>query len=222
MVEQSVASTLPEGLAKKIREAQIETLMANAPIWKQIISFLGHPVLSLLLCTCLSIWFLGTKRGTSRDVLMDISTRALGPAGIIILVTGAGGVFKGMLDKTGVGDALAAALNGGMPVLLLAFLFSAISRIAQGSATVAMVMAATLIAPIVGELDLSDAKLSLIVVAIACGAAGFSHVNDSGFWMVSRYFRMTEKETFKTWGLVSTAVGLVGIAFASVVWLVIS
>jgi H+/gluconate symporter-like permease len=141
---------------------------------------------------------------------------------IIILVTGAGGVFKGMLDKTGVGDALAAALNGGMPVLLLAFLFSAISRIAQGSATVAMVMAATLIAPIVGELDLSDAKLSLIVVAIACGAAGFSHVNDSGFWMVSRYFRMTEKETFKTWGLVSTAVGLVGIAFASVVWLVIS
>jgi H+/gluconate symporter-like permease len=128
-----------------------------------------------------------------------------------------------MLGASGVGQALADSLDGlGIPILFLAFFFSAISRIAQGSATMAMVMAASLMAPILSELDLSDAKLSLVVVAIACGAAGFSHVNDSGFWMVSRYLRMTEKETFKTWSVVSTAVAFIGITLASIVWMIVS
>ncbi len=223
LVEQSIGSFVPSGLAKGERADAIRELMAAAPMWQQIISFLGHPVIALLLSTCLSLWLLGTKRGASRDVLMDVSTRALGPAGIIILITGAGGVFKGMLGASGVGQALANSVDGlGISVIFIAFFFSAISRIAQGSATMAMVMAASLMVDILGPLDLSDAKLSLIVVAIACGAAGFSHVNDSGFWMVSRYLRMTEKETFKTWSMVSTAVAFIGIAIASVVWMIVA
>ncbi|MDA7882050.1 GntP family permease [Akkermansiaceae bacterium] len=222
LVEQAVGSGIAEGLSKSERGAELKGLMAEAPLWQQTISFLGHPVLALLLSTILTLWLLGVKRGATRDQLMDVSTRALGPAGIIILITGAGGVFKTMLGKTGVGDALANTLDGlGIGPLILAFLFSAISRIAQGSATMAMVMAASLMSPILAGMDLSDAKLSLVVVAIASGAAGFSHVNDSGFWMVSRYMRMTEKETFQTWSAVSTAVGLVGIALASLVWLVV-
>ncbi|OUV12037.1 MAG: hypothetical protein CBC46_09320 [Verrucomicrobiaceae bacterium TMED86] len=220
LVEQSVGSGIAEGLSKSDRGAALKELMADAPIWQQTIAFLGHPVLSLLLATILTLWLLGAKRGATRDQLMEVSTRALGPAGIIILITGAGGVFKTMLGKTGVGDALANTLDGlGVGPLILAFLFSAISRIAQGSATMAMVMAASLMSPILAKMDLSDAKLSLIVVAIASGAAGFSHVNDSGFWMVSRYMRMTEKQTFQTWSAVSTAVGLVGVGLASLVWL---
>ncbi|MBL6922748.1 MAG: gluconate transporter [Akkermansiaceae bacterium] len=220
LVEQSVGSGIAEGLSKSDRAAALKELMADAPIWQQTIAFLGHPVLSLLLATILTLWLLGAKRGATRDQLMEVSTRALGPAGIIILITGAGGVFKTMLGKTGVGDALANTLDGlGVGPLILAFLFSAISRIAQGSATMAMVMAASLMSPILAKMDLSDAKLSLIVVAIASGAAGFSHVNDSGFWMVSRYMRMTEKQTFQTWSAVSTAVGLVGVGLASLVWL---
>ncbi|HBE97288.1 MAG TPA: gluconate transporter [Verrucomicrobiales bacterium] len=220
LVEQSVGAGIAEGLSKSDRGAALKELMADAPIWQQIIAFLGHPVLSLLLATILTLWLLGVKRGATRDQLMEVSTRALGPAGIIILITGAGGVFKTMLGKTGVGDALANTLDGlGVGPLILAFLFSAISRIAQGSATMAMVMAASLMSPILAKMDLSDAKLSLIVVAIASGAAGFSHVNDSGFWMVSRYMRMTEKQTFQTWSAVSTAVGLVGVGLASLVWL---
>jgi gluconate transporter len=220
LVEQSVGSGIAEGLSKSDRGADLKELMADAPIWQQTIAFLGHPVLSLLLATILTLWLLGAKRGATRDQLMEVSTRALGPAGIIILITGAGGVFKTMLGKTGVGDALANTLDGlGVGPLILAFLFSAISRIAQGSATMAMVMAASLMSPILAKMDLSDAKLSLIVVAIASGAAGFSHVNDSGFWMVSRYMRMTEKQTFQTWSAVSTAVGLVGVGLASLVWL---
>ncbi|MDF1714292.1 MAG: gluconate:H+ symporter [Akkermansiaceae bacterium] len=223
LVEQAVGASIPGGLSKADRSAMLRDLLGQAPNWQQTLSFLGHPVIALLLTTCLSLWLLGTKRGASRDVLMDVSTRALGPAGIIILITGAGGVFKGMLGASGVGDALANALDGlGISVLLLAFLFSSISRIAQGSATMAMVMSASLMVPILDKLDLSDAKLSLVVVAIACGAAGFSHVNDSGFWMVSRYLRMTEKETLKTWSVVSTAVAFIGIALASIVWFVVS
>lgn len=223
IVEQSIGSSLPTGMEKTERSKEISELLGSAPLWQQTISFLGHPIIALLLVTCLSLWLLGTKRGASRNTLMEVSTRALGPAGIIILITGAGGVFKGMLGASGVGDALANALDGlGISTLLLAFLFSSISRIAQGSATVAMVMAATLMSPILAKLDLSDAKLSLIVVAIACGAAGFSHVNDSGFWMVSRYLRMTEKETLKTWSVVSTAVAFIGITLASIVWFVVS
>ncbi|MDA7917683.1 GntP family permease [bacterium] len=223
LVEQAVGASIPGGLSKADRSAMLRDLLGQAPYWQQTLSFLGHPVIALLLTTCLSLWLLGTKRGASRDVLMDVSTRALGPAGIIILITGAGGVFKGMLGASGVGDALANALDGlGISVLLLAFLFSSISRIAQGSATMAMVMSASLMVPILDKLDLSDARLSLVVVAIACGAAGFSHVNDSGFWMVSRYLRMTEKETLKTWSVVSTAVAFIGIALASIVWFVVS
>jgi gluconate transporter len=223
LVEQSIGSGLPSGLEKKERSAKIAELLGDAPFWQQLISFLGHPVIALLLVTCLSLWLLGTKRGASRETLMEVSTRSLGPAGIIILVTGAGGVFKGMLGASGVGDALADALRQyEISVLLLAFLFSAISRIAQGSATMAMVIAASLMVETLKDMDLSDAKLSLVVVAIACGAAGFSHVNDSGFWMVSRYFRMTEKETLKTWTTVSSLLAFVGIGLASMIWFIVS
>ena len=222
MVQQSVGSGLPSGLEKKERAAQIADLLRDAPFWQQLISFLGHPVIALLLVTCLSLWLLGTKRGASKETLMEVATRSLGPAGIIILVTGAGGVFKQMLGASKVGDALAKSLEGyDISVVFLAFLFSAISRIAQGSATMAMIIAASLIGGTLKGMDLSDAKLSLVVVAIACGAAGFSHVNDSGFWMVSRYFRMTEKETLKTWSMASTLLAFIGIGLASIVWVIV-
>jgi Gnt-I system low-affinity gluconate transporter len=219
LVEQMVGSSMAEGLSRGERGAQMAVLMKAAPAWQQGVAFFGHPILALLLSTTLALWILGAKRGVKGPQLMEVATNALGPAGIIILITGAGGVFKGMLGKTGVGDALAQLLGGlGVTPIILAFLFSAISRIAQGSATVAMVMAASLMSPLLVQMNLSDARLSLVVVAIAAGAAGFSHVNDSGFWMVSRYFRMTEKETFKTWSVVSTAVGLIGVVFASILW----
>lgn len=220
LVEQAVGSGIADGLSRSERGAEMAILMKAAPGWQQFVAFFGHPILALLLSTSLTLWILGVKRGVKKDQLMEVATRALGPAGIIILITGAGGVFKGMLGKTGVGDALAETLGGlGVTPVILAFLFSAISRIAQGSATVAMVMAASLMSPILMNMGLSDAQLSLVVVAIAAGAAGFSHVNDSGFWMVSRYFRMTEKQTFQTWSLVSTAVGFIGVFFASILWM---
>ena len=104
----------------------------------------------------------------------------------------------------------------GIPVLLLAYLFAVFVRVGQGSATVAMVTAAGLMASMAE--GLSQPQLALVVVAIAAGASACSHVNDSGFWLVSRYMMMTEKQTFQTWTVISTVVSVVGFLLAWLLW----
>jgi len=98
----------------------------------------------------------------------------------------------------------------------LAYLFAVFVRVAQGSATVAMVTAGGLMSGVAD--NLSQPQLALVVVAIAAGASAMSHVNDSGFWMVSRYMLMTEKQTFLTWTVISTVVSVVGFGLAMALW----
>ena len=207
-IELAIGSGLEDGLSNDGRKKAIAAALTTAPVWQQAFHFLGSPVIALLLSTLAAVYFLGTRRGASKDEILKISTNALGPAGIIILITGAGGVFKGVLIATGIAEALADAFGGlGIPLVVLAWLFATLVRIAQGSATVAMLTAAGLMYGFVdGQ---SQAMLALITVAIAAGATGFSHVNDSGFWMISRYFGMTEAQTLKTWSIISTAISLV-------------
>jgi Gnt-I system low-affinity gluconate transporter len=209
IVEQVTANGLPENLSNAERKVQLAAALNSASAIKQIVFFLGHPVIALLLSTLAAIYFLGIRRGASREELLNVSTKALGPAGIIILITGAGGVFKGVLKATGITEALAEAFgNSGIPVLVLAWVFATLIRVAQGSATVAMLTAAGLM---VGFVEgLSQPELALVTIAIAAGATGFSHVNDSGFWMISRYFRMTEAQTLRTWTVLSTMISVVG------------
>ncbi len=134
------------------------------------------------------------------------------PVGLIILVTGAGGVFGKVLIATGVGAALADAMAASnLPLVLLAFLIALVVRLSQGSATVSMVTAAGLIAPVIGTGDFSAPMIAAVTIAIASGASVVSHVNDSGFWLVNRYFGMTEKETIRSWTVVSTIVGVIGL-----------
>lgn len=112
LMDQMVGSGIAEGLSRGERGAQMAVLMKADPAWQQGVAFFGHPILALLLSTVLVLWVLGSKRGVKAYKLMEVVTNALGPAGIIILTTGAGGVFKGMLGKTGVGDLLADLLGG--------------------------------------------------------------------------------------------------------------
>lgn len=217
VVEQWVASGLPEGLSGSERASQLATELARADAWIQVITFLGHPVIALLTTTLAALYFLGTRRGVDRQTLLEICTQALGPAGIIILITGAGGVFKGVLKSTGITDALVVIFaDSGISVLVLAWSFATLIRIAQGSATVAMLTAAGLIGNFVG--GLSQPQLALVTVAIAAGATGFSHVNDSGFWMISRYLRMSEGQTLRTWGVISVMISVVGFSLSAVLW----
>ncbi len=189
------------------------TWLSEAKVLRRILTFIGHPFVALLLATLLAGFLLGTRRGYSREELQEIATKALEPAGLIILVTGAGGVLKQVLIDSGVGEVLGKMMAASaLPPLVLAFLIAAIIRIAQGSATVAMITAAGLMAPIVTALNVKPALLSLMVIAIAAGATILSHVNDSGFWLVNRYFGLSEKDTLRSWTVMETIIALSGFA----------
>ncbi|WP_214742020.1 gluconate:H+ symporter [Exiguobacterium sp. s48] len=180
---------------------------------RDFLTFLGHPFVALTIATLLTFVFLGTRRGYSRDEVQEIATKALEPAGIIILVTGAGGVFKQVLIDSGVGDVLGEMMAGSpLPAIVLAFLIATVVRVAQGSATVSMVTAAGLITPLLEIQNITGAALGLIVIAIASGATVLSHVNDSGFWLVNRYFGLDVKDTLKSWTIMETIIGLTGFA----------
>ncbi|MFZ2340089.1 MAG: gluconate:H+ symporter [Bacteroidales bacterium] len=179
----------------------------------RVLIFIGHPFTALIIATLLSI-LLCLKRKMSRQVILDLSTKALGPAGIIILVTGAGGVLKQILVDSGIGQMLAESLaDSSIPIIVLAWVLSSIVRITQGSATVAMITAAGIISPLLSTFNLSQPNIALIVIAIAAGATILSHVNDSGFWIVSKYLGMNEKQTLKSWTIMETIIAVCGLAF---------
>ncbi|MBR2076342.1 MAG: gluconate transporter [Exiguobacterium sp.] len=188
-------------------------LLDEGNVIRDVLTFLGHPFVALTIATLLTFVFLGTRRGYSRDEVQEIATKALEPAGIIILVTGAGGVFKQVLIDSGVGDVLGEMMAGSpLPAIVLAFLIATVVRVAQGSATVSMVTAAGLITPLLEIQNITGAALGLIVIAIASGATVLSHVNDSGFWLVNRYFGLDVKDTLKSWTIMETIIGLTGFA----------
>lgn len=173
--------------------------------------FFGHPFTALIISCLCCFYFLGVRRGLSNDKIMAICSTAMQPVGIIILVTGAGGVFKQVLIDSGVGAALGNMLSGsGMPIVLSAFILTAAVRIIQGSATVSMLTASGLILPILQTMHLNGMQLAVVTLAIGGGSIVCSHVNDSGFWLASRYLRMTEKQTLQTWTVMETIVGCTG------------
>jgi Gnt-I system low-affinity gluconate transporter len=177
------------------------------------LSFLGHPFVALTIATILAMLIAHTKCDLSSQVLLKIANKGLEPAGVVILITGAGGAFKQVLIDSGVGQMLASVfIEAQFSALVLGFLIAAITRVAQGSATVAMITGAGLIAPVLELQPLSGAMLGLLVIAISSGATILSHVNDSGFWLVSRYLGMSEKDTLKTWTVMTTLISLTGLA----------
>ncbi|SEL88619.1 gluconate:H+ symporter, GntP family [Blastococcus sp. DSM 46786] len=183
--------------------------------WGQVI---GATPIALLLTVLVAMWVLGRRRGDSGAEVESVLNSALGPVCAIILITGAGGMFGGVLRASGIGAALADVLGDiGLPVIVAAFVIAALIRVAQGSATVALTTAAGLIAPVVEASEgLSTVDLALVVIAIAGGATVLSHVNDSGFWLVSRFFQMDEKTTLKTWTVMETLLGTIGFLLALV------
>lgn len=183
---------------------------------------IGHPFMALIIANLLAWYILGLKRGFSSQELSKISTRSMGPTGIIILLTGAGGTFKQVLVDSGAGEMIAQGLADiGMPVILFAFIAAAIIRVVQGSATVAMITSAGLVSPLLSD-GLSAVQLAAITTAIAAGAQTFSHVNDSGFWLVKEYLGLSEKQTFRSWSIMTTILAGIGLIGSSVVFMLAS
>ncbi|MDW5288033.1 gluconate:H+ symporter [Formosa sp. PL04] len=194
-----------------------ETIPLHVKEWLQMI---GHPFSALIIANLIAWYALGIKQNFSKESLLKITTKSMEPAGIIILLTGAGGVFKQILVNTGTGEMLANYFaNEGVSILLFAFLAAAIVRILQGSATVAMITAAGITAPLIA-LNTSEIDKALLVIAIASGASIMSHVNDSGFWLVSKYLGMNEKQTFRSWTVMTTLLAITGFATVSVLSLI--
>jgi Gnt-I system low-affinity gluconate transporter len=188
-------------------------ILAESSIWLTAIRFLGHPFVALSIATILALLIAHTKCDLDKESLLNIANKGLEPAGIVILITGAGGAFKQVLIDSGVGQMLASVfIEAQFSVFILGFLIAAITRIAQGSATVAMITGAGLMAPILELQPVSAPSLGLLVIAISSGATVLSHVNDSGFWLVSRYLGMSETNTLKTWTVMTTLISLVGLA----------
>lgn len=179
------------------------------------LAFVGHPFIALLLACAYAYLVFGVRRRVPLERLREVMTKALEPAGVVVLITGAGGVFKQVLIDSGTGDLIGAFFaEQAVPPMLFAFAFAALIRVAQGSATVAMITSAGLTAPILQHLSLSAPETALVAIAIASGASLCSHVNDSGFWLVNHYLRQTEAETLRSWTVLSTLAGITGFVVA--------
>lgn len=188
----------------------LDLTMQEGAILRSIFGFIGSPNVALLISVLFSFVTLGLSRGMTKDKIEKICTASLAPAGVILAVTGAGGVFKQVLIDSGIGSIIAQTMtNMNMSPLIMAYLIATMMRISVGSATVAMTTAAGIMAPV---LAVTPANPALIVLAIGCGAINFVHFNDSGFWLISKYSGTDEKDTLKTWSAMATIIGIVGMA----------
>ncbi|MDQ4085184.1 MAG: GntP family permease [Actinomycetota bacterium] len=186
--------------------------------WVLTLQLVGQTPVALLVTVLAAVAVLGTRDRTRSDV-EHLLNSSLGPIAAIVLVTGAGGMFGGVLELSGIGQSLATSMGTiGVPVIVAAFLISTALRVSQGSATVALTTAAGLIAPAAEAEGLGDFHQVLLVIAIAAGATVLSHVNDSGFWLVSRFFGMDVKTTLKTWTVMETTLGLTAFLISLVLW----
>ena len=183
-----------------------------------VFAFLGEPFVALLIATVAAMAILGMRHGYTLEDLEKVMTKSLEPTGLILLVTACGGVLRYMLQYSGLGDVIGNAVaSANLPIVVVAFVVAALVRICVGSATVAMTMAAGIIAAMPGISDLPPLYLACTTAAVAGGATVCSHFNDSGFWLVKSLVGMDEKTTLKTWTVMETLVGGVGFLVALVI-----
>ena len=185
------------------------------------LEFLGQPNIAMLIAAGFAILTYAQQLIKNDSSLQGKLSRKLGEkleaplqtAGVIILITGAGGAFGGMIRLAGVGETIEGlATSYNISYILLAWLATAVVRIAQGSATVAMITGVGLMSAVIGDGSMLDYHPLYVFLAIGFGSITLSWMNDSGFWVVQRLSGFTEKETLKTWSVLLTAIAVLGLA----------
>jgi gluconate transporter len=175
-----------------------------------IATFLGHPFTALTITALVAIYWFGIRRGVTRDNAAKMATQSLAPMGALLCIMGGGGAFKQVIVDSGVGQYAGNLLmTSSISPLIVAWVIAAAMRIAQGSATVAIITAAGIVAPIVKGIP--GYSPNLIMLALCCGGSGFSQVSDSGFWLVNQYFGMTVAQTLKSWTAMKVIESVVGL-----------
>ncbi|MFI9337512.1 GntT/GntP/DsdX family permease [Streptomyces althioticus] len=187
---------------------------------QRVFDVIGSPLIALLAAVLVGIYTLGMPAGFSKERISSLVEKGLAPIAGILLIVGAGGGFKQTLIDTGVGQMiLDISEDWSIPALLLAWLIAVAIRLATGSATVATVSAAGLVAPLAA--DMSTTHAALLVLAIGAGSLFFSHVNDAGFWLVKEYFGLNVGQTIKTWSIMETIISVVAGALVLLLSLII-
>ncbi|EKR5192362.1 GntP family transporter [Escherichia coli] len=196
------------------------TLMPPSHPLLGTLQLIGSPMVALMIALVLAFWLLALRRGWSLQHTSDIMGSALPTAAVVILVTGAGGVFGKVLVESGVGKALANMLQMiDLPLLPAAFIISLALRASQGSATVAILTTGGLLSEAV--MGLNPIQCVLVTLAACFGGLGASHINDSGFWIVTKYLGLSVADGLKTWTVLTTILGFTGFLITWCVWAVI-
>jgi GntP family gluconate:H+ symporter len=183
---------------------------------REAITFIGNPTMALLISVCFSLWSLGSNCGYSLPQLLKSTESSVAMIGMTILVVGAGGGFARVLRDGGVADAIGRFGDQmHLSPLLYGWLISAFIRVATGSATVAITTASGLLVPVIAQHpELTQTHVALIIVAVGCGSLFLSHLNDAGFWIVKDCLGLSVQQTFKTWTVCETIVGVAGMLVA--------
>ena len=187
------------------------TLPKTAPA-RAWADFLGSPLVAMLAAVLFSFWSFGRACGFDRKQVLQFTEDCVGPAASILLVVGAGGGFSKVLDASGAARAIAELAQGlALSPLLLGWLVAAAIRVAVGSATVAITMAAAILAPIAAAHPGTNREL--LVIALGAGSLVLSHLNDGGFWFVKEYLNLSVAQTLKTWTVLETIIAVVALLF---------
>ena len=186
------------------------TFLPDGNWLKKIVLFIGDPTIALLIAVLLASWQFGLRAGKSIDTTMKWLTDAISGIAVILLIITAGGVFKQVLTDSGTGQYIASfSSQWKMPPLLFAWIITALLRVTIGSATVAGITAAGVVAPLVASGTTSP---ELMVLAVGTGSVFGSHVNDTGFWMFKEFFKLSLPQTFLSWTLMETTISILGLA----------
>jgi Gnt-I system high-affinity gluconate transporter len=180
------------------------------PYIQKMIALFSDPVIVILIALLLATYTLGIAMGLSMQKIMNFYGDAVKDIAVILLIVAGAGALKQVFLDSGVSAAIAEKFKS-LPVnpLVLGWLIAAIIRVCLGSATVAGLTAAGIIAPVLAQAHVNP---SLMVLSIGAGSLMFSHVNDGGFWMFKEYFNLSVKDTLKSWSLMETLVSLLGLA----------
>ncbi len=184
--------------------------MMNLPV-KAALGFLGHPFTALLVTALACFYVFGVRRGLGRSEIGRMATESLAPIGTLLAIMGGGGAFKQVILDSGVGPYAGKLLaTSAISPLIVAYAVAAAMRVAQGSATVAIITAAGIVAPLVKGIP--GYSPEMIVLALCAGGTVLSHVNDAGFWIVNEYFGMTVPQTLRSWTAMKVVTSIVGIS----------
>ncbi len=189
--------------------ALAELLLPVDSTISKILVFLGNPVIAMLISVLVAIYTLGLARGKKMKVVMDSVASAITGITMVLLIIAGAGALKQVLIDSGVSEYIGEMLKGSsVSPLILAWLIATVIRVCVGSATVAGLTAAGIVLPLVNGTGVSA---ELMVLAIGSGSLMLSHVNDSGFWLYKEYFNLSVKDTLKTWTVMETTVGVMGL-----------